>query len=66
MNGNGDHFYPGMNISFVYTVRKEQYLQHHSSKASILRRSAFFTVQLSHSYMTTEKITALTRWTFVI
>ena len=39
-------------------------LQHHSSKASILRRSAFFTVQLSHPYMTTGKI-ALTRWTFV-
>ena len=40
-------------------------LQHHSSKASILRRSAFFTVQLSHPYMTTGKIIALTRWTFV-
>ena len=40
-------------------------LQHHSSKASILRRSAFFTVQLSHSYMTTGKSIALTRWTFV-
>ena len=40
-------------------------LQHHSSKASILQRSAFFTVQLSHSYMTTGKIIALTRWTFV-
>ena len=40
-------------------------LQHHSSKASILRCSAFFTVQLSHSYMTTGKIIALTRWTFV-
>ena len=40
-------------------------LQHHSSKASILRRSAFFTVQLSHSYMTNGKTTALTRWTFV-
>ena len=39
--------------------------QHHSSKASILRRSAFFTVQLSHAYMTTGKIIALTRWTFV-
>ena len=39
-------------------------LQHHSSKASILRHSAFFTVQLSHPYMTTEKSTALTRWTF--
>ena len=40
-------------------------LQHHSSKASILRHSAFFTVQLSHPYMTTGKTTALTRWTFV-
>ena len=40
-------------------------LQHHSSKASILQRSAFFTVQLSHPYMTTEKTIALTRWTFV-
>ena len=41
------------------------FLQHHSSKASILWRSAFFTVQLSHSYMTTGKTIALTRWTFV-
>ena len=40
-------------------------LQHHTSKASILRRSAFFTVQLSHPYMTTGKTKALTRWTFV-
>ena len=40
-------------------------LQHHSSKASILRRSAFFTVQISHPYMTTGKTTALTRRTFV-
>ena len=40
-------------------------LQHHSSKATILRRSAFFTVQLSHPYMTTRKTIALTRWTFV-
>ena len=40
-------------------------LQHHSSKASILQCSAFFTVQLSHPYMTTGKTTALTRWTFV-
>ena len=39
-------------------------LQHHSSKASILRRSAFFIVQHSHPYMTTGKIIALTRWTF--
>ena len=40
-------------------------LQHHSSKASILRRSVFFIVQLSHPYMTTGKTIALTRWTFV-
>ena len=40
-------------------------LQHHSSEASILRRSAFFTVQLSHPYMTTGKTIALTRRTFV-
>ena len=40
-------------------------LQHHSSKASILRHSAFFTVQFSHPYMTTGKTIALTRWTFV-
>ena len=40
-------------------------LQHHSSKASILRRSALFTVQVSHPYMTTGKTTALTRRTFV-
>ena len=40
-------------------------LQHHSSKASILQRSAFFIVQLSHPYMTTGKTKALTRWRFV-
>ena len=40
-------------------------LQHHSSKASILQHSAFFIVQLSHPYMTTGKMIALTRWTFV-
>ena len=40
-------------------------LQHHSSKASILQHSAFFRVQLSQQYMTTGKIIALTRWTFV-
>ena len=40
-------------------------LQHHSSKASILRCAAFFPVQLSHPYMTTGKTIALTRWTFV-
>ena len=43
----------------------KSFLQHHSSKASILRCSAFFTVQLSHPYMTTGKTIALTRRTFV-
>ena len=40
-------------------------LQHHSSRASVLRHSAFFIVQLSHPYVTTGKTIALTRWTFV-
>ena len=40
-------------------------LQHHSSKASIFRHAAFFTVQLSHPHMTTGKTIALTRWAFV-
>uniref|UniRef100_A0AC11ETN3 Uncharacterized protein n=1 Tax=Ovis aries TaxID=9940 RepID=A0AC11ETN3_SHEEP len=40
-------------------------LQHHSSNTSVLRRSAFFTVQLSHPYMTTGKTKALSRWTLV-
>ena len=40
-------------------------LQHHSSKASILQHSAFFIAQLSHPYITTGKIIALARWTFV-
>ena len=40
-------------------------LQHHSLKASVLQRSAFFIVQLSHPYITTGKTIALTRWTFV-
>ena len=40
-------------------------LQHHSSKASVLRHSVFFIVKLSHPYMTTGKTIALTRWTFV-
>ena len=44
---------------------RKSLLQHHSSKASILRCSAFFTVQLSHPYMTTGKTIALTRRTFV-
>jgi len=45
--------------------RTKSLLQHHSSKASILRCSAFFIVQLAHPYMTTGKAIALTRWTFV-
>ena len=44
---------------------RKSLLQNHSSKASILQRSAFFAVQLSHPYMTTGKTIALTRWTFV-
>ena len=43
----------------------KSFLQHHSSKASVLQYSVFFIVQLSHPYMTTGKTTALTRWTFV-
>ena len=43
----------------------KSHIQHHSSKASILRCSAFFMVQLPHPYMTTGKTIALTRWTFV-
>ena len=43
----------------------KHFLQHHSSKASILQHSAFFMVQLSHPYMTSGKTTALTRWIFV-
>ena len=64
--------HPGL-ISFrmdwldLLTVQRtlKSLLQHHSSKASILWCSAFFTVQLSHPYMTTGKTIALTRWTFV-
>ena len=43
----------------------KSYLQHYSSKASTLQHSTFYTVQLSHPYMTTGKTIALTRWTFV-
>ena len=43
----------------------ESLLQHHNSKVSILKYSAFFIVQLSHPYIATGKIIALTRWTFV-
>ena len=50
---------------FVVQGTLKSLLQHHSSKASILRCSAFFVVQLSHPYMTAGKTIALTRWTFV-
>ena len=50
---------------FVVQRTLKSLLQHHSSKASILRHSAFFKVQLSHPYMTTGKIIILTGWTFV-
>ena len=43
----------------------KSFLEHHRSKASILQRSAFFRVQLSHPYMTTGKTIALSRWTFI-
>ena len=64
--------YPGL-ISFrmdwldLLAVRGtlKSLLQHHSSKASILQHSAFFTVQLSHPYMTTGQTIVLTRWTFL-
>ena len=66
------HEHPGL-ISFrmdwldllVVQGTLKSLLQHHSSKASILQCSAFFTVQLSHLYMTTGKTIALTRWNFV-
>ena len=66
------HEHPGL-ISFtmdcldllVVQGTLKSLLQHHSSKASILWHSAFFTVQLSHPYMTTGKTIALIRWTFV-
>ena len=51
-------------ISLQFEALKS-FFQHHSSKAAILWRSAFFIVQLSHPYMTTGKTIALTRWTFV-
>ena len=54
----------GLDLLIVQGTLKSL-LQHHSSKASILRCSAFFIVQLSHPYMSTEKTIALTRRTFV-
>ena len=49
----------------VVQEKLKKLLQHHSSKASVLWRSAFYIVQLSHPYMTTRKTTALTKWIFV-
>ena len=51
---------------FAVQGTRKSLLQHHSSKASIFRRSAFFTVQLSHTYMTTGKTIVLTRRTLLI
>ena len=53
-----------LNLLSIQQTRKSL-LQHHSSKAPILRHSVIFTIQLSHPYMTTGKTIALTRWTFV-
>ena len=53
-----------LNLLAVQETHKSL-LQHHSSKASILRRSAFIIVQVSHPYITTGKTIALTGWTFV-
>ena len=52
-------------ISLQSKGHSRVFSQHHSSKASILRHSAFFTAQLSHPYMTTGKTIVLARWTFV-
>ena len=55
-----------LDLLAVQGTLKRLLLQHHSSKASILQHSAFFIVQLSHPYMTTGKIMALTRWIFIV
>ena len=64
---NTQDWYPLQWTGWIFLQSKglSSLLQHHSSKASILRRSAFFTVQLSHPYMTTGKTIPLTRRTFV-
>ena len=64
-NPRADLLQNGLVVSFAVQGILKSLLQHHSSNASILRRSAFFTVQLSHPYMTTGKTIVLTRWTFV-
>ena len=62
-----DWFSLGLTGLILLAVQRiyKNFLQHHRSKASILKHSAFFIVQLSHSYMTTGKTVALTRWPFV-
>ena len=62
-----DRFPLGLKDFYILAVQGtvKSLLQHHSSKASIVRHSAFYMVQLSHPYMTTGKTIALTRWTFV-
>ena len=52
-------------LTGLISLQSKSLLQHHSSKASVLQRSAFFMVQLSHPYMTTGKTIQLTVWTFV-
>ena len=56
-----DGLLPGSSVPGIL----QNLLQHHSSKASIFQRSAFFMVQLSHPYMTTGQIIAWAKWTFV-
>ena len=53
-----------LGLTGLISLQSNGLLQHHSPKASVLQFSAFFTVQLSHPYMTTRKTIALTRWTF--
>ena len=54
-----------LGLTGLISLQSKSLLQYHSSKASVLQRSAFFIVQLSHLYMTTGKTIVLTRWTFV-
>ena len=65
---NIQEWFPLGLTSWILTAQRtlKSLLQHHSSKASILRHSAFFIIQLSHLYMTTGKSITLTRWTFVV
>ena len=62
---NSQDWFPLGLTGLISLEEHKSLLQHHSSKASILQRSAFFMVQFSHPYMTTLKAVALTRWAFV-